>query len=103
MPCPLSLSWHDTTRSNAQGVLSLGEIRGGKESTDWLGTRGGLLATTAGGAEISSIEESILSAIDHAVAAGAREIIAVPLLLQEAWHTKNDIPNALHEARARHS
>jgi len=47
-------------------------------------------------------EPPIITAIDQAVAEGARRIVAVPLLLQAASHMKNDIPSALAVARARY-
>ncbi len=44
----------------------------------------------------------IVSAIDEAVQAGARTIIAVPWLLLGAGHVKNDLPAAIQWARRRY-
>ncbi len=44
----------------------------------------------------------IVSAIDEAVQAGARTIIAIPWLLLGAGHAKNDMPTAIRWARQRH-
>jgi sirohydrochlorin cobaltochelatase len=44
----------------------------------------------------------IVSAIDEAVQAGARTIIAIPWLLLGAGHAKNDMPTAIQLARQRH-
>ena len=44
----------------------------------------------------------ILPTIAHCVEAGAREIVALPLMLFAANHVKSDIPAALAVARARH-
>ena len=42
------------------------------------------------------------SALDHLVARGAREVVAVPLVLLGAGHLKDDGPAALARARRRH-
>ncbi len=44
----------------------------------------------------------IVSAIDKAVQAGARTIVAVPWLLLAAGHVKNDLPTAIQWARHRY-
>jgi sirohydrochlorin cobaltochelatase len=44
----------------------------------------------------------IISAIDEAVQAGARTILAVPWLLLGAGHAKNDMPTAIQWARKRY-
>ena len=44
----------------------------------------------------------IISAIDEAIQAGARTILAVPWLLLGAGHAKNDMPTAIQWARKRH-
>ena len=45
---------------------------------------------------------SIQAAIDRCVQAGAERIAAVPLLLHDAGHSRDDMPAQLARARARH-
>jgi sirohydrochlorin ferrochelatase len=46
---------------------------------------------------------SFATVVDRLVRAGYDEIVVVPLLLNQAFHAKVDVPNALAEATARHS
>ncbi len=50
------------------------------------------------GPEVSSIQE----AIDRCVAVGARRVFAVPVLLFNAGHAKEDMPSQIAQGRARH-
>jgi sirohydrochlorin cobaltochelatase len=45
---------------------------------------------------------AVSSAVDDLVAAGARDVVAVPLTLLAAGHTKDDIPATLATERLRH-
>src|SRR5919112_3809520 len=45
---------------------------------------------------------SFATVVDRLVRAGYYEIVVVPLLLNQAFHAKVDVPNALAEATARH-
>lgn len=47
-------------------------------------------------------EPSVSAAIDRLVAAGHREVVAVPLLLGAAYHARIDLPGLLAATRARH-
>ena len=45
---------------------------------------------------------SFATVVDRLVRAGYDEVVVVPLLLNQAFHAKVDVPNALAEATARH-
>ena len=45
---------------------------------------------------------SFATVVDRLVRAGYDEIVVVPLLLNQAYHAKVDVPNAVAEATARH-
>lgn len=47
-------------------------------------------------------DPSVPAAIDALVARGHREVVAVPLLLGEAYHARTDLPGLLTAARDRH-
>jgi sirohydrochlorin cobaltochelatase len=51
---------------------------------------------------IELAEPPIGEAVNDLVTAGAREIVAIPLMLLAAGHTKNDIPATLVRERLRH-
>ncbi|MEU3183671.1 sirohydrochlorin chelatase [Streptomyces sp. NPDC006923] len=45
---------------------------------------------------------SVPQLLDRLALEGARDVVALPLLLSRAFHAKTDIPAVLHEASARH-
>lgn len=57
---------------------------------------------TVGGGFIELARPDLDTAVDDLVVAGARSIVAVPLVLLGAGHLKDDGPAALGRARARH-
>ena len=54
------------------------------------------------GAFLELAKPSIPQAIEDCISSGARELFIFPLMLFSGRHVKEDIPQAIEEARARH-
>jgi sirohydrochlorin cobaltochelatase len=78
------------------------DVEGANEFLTFAGRLASRLARPIYPGFLELSDPPIVSAIDEAVQAGARTIIAIPWLLLGAGHAKNDMPTAIQLARQRH-
>ncbi len=98
-PSDLSTQPHEAIILMAHGSR---DEEGAEEFLTFVGRLAARLARPIYAGFLELANPPIMSAIDEAVQAGARTIIAIPWLLLGAGHAKNDMPTAIQWARERH-
>jgi sirohydrochlorin cobaltochelatase len=78
------------------------DVEGADEFLTFVGRLSSRLALPVYPGFLELSDPPVVSAIDKAVQAGARTIVAVPWLLLAAGHVKNDLPTAVQWARHRY-